>query len=212
MAVSKRLRYEVLRRDNHTCRYCGAAAPDVPLTVDHVVPVALGGRDEPSNLAAACRDCNSGKSSVPADAALVDDVAQDALRWARAMETAAVEFASKRSQAVDDHDEFITKWNSWTYEYQGERRTISIADSWPQSIDQFMAAGLSMDGLHELVDVAMNSRADDVWRYFCGCCWKRITDLQDRARELLNEAMSDPHAISERDWAVITVAEELLDA
>lgn len=23
MAISKRLRYEILRRDNHACRYCG---------------------------------------------------------------------------------------------------------------------------------------------------------------------------------------------
>lgn len=34
MAVSKRTRYEVLRRDNHACRYCGASAPEVKLTVD----------------------------------------------------------------------------------------------------------------------------------------------------------------------------------
>lgn len=27
MAVSKRLRHEVMRRDNHTCRYCGGGAP-----------------------------------------------------------------------------------------------------------------------------------------------------------------------------------------
>ena len=40
MAVSKRLRYEVLRRDNHTCRYCGAQAPDVKLTVDNMAPYA----------------------------------------------------------------------------------------------------------------------------------------------------------------------------
>ena len=39
MAVSKRTRYEVLRRDNHACRYCGASAPDAKLTVDHVLPV-----------------------------------------------------------------------------------------------------------------------------------------------------------------------------
>jgi 5-methylcytosine-specific restriction endonuclease McrA len=39
MAVSKRTRYEVLRRDNHACRYCGGIAPDVILTVDHVTPV-----------------------------------------------------------------------------------------------------------------------------------------------------------------------------
>ena len=56
MAVSKRTRFEVLRRDNHTCRYCGQSAPDVKLTVDHVLPVALGGHDDPTNLVAACKD------------------------------------------------------------------------------------------------------------------------------------------------------------
>lgn len=57
MAVSKRTRFEVLRRDNHTCRYCGQAAPDVKLTVDHVTPVALGGTDDPANLVTACAEC-----------------------------------------------------------------------------------------------------------------------------------------------------------
>jgi 5-methylcytosine-specific restriction endonuclease McrA len=32
--IPRRLRFEILRRDGHTCRYCGAQAPDVPLTVD----------------------------------------------------------------------------------------------------------------------------------------------------------------------------------
>ena len=89
MAVSKRLRYEILRRDNHTCRYCGAAAPDVKLTVDHVVPVALGGTDVAENLVAACGPCNAGKSSSSPDAPIVTDVQQDALRWQRAMAMAA---------------------------------------------------------------------------------------------------------------------------
>ena len=59
MPVSKRLRYEILRRDNHACRYCGGTAPDVVITVDHVVPVALGGSDDAGNLVAACKDCLS---------------------------------------------------------------------------------------------------------------------------------------------------------
>ena len=66
MAVTKRVRFEVLRRDNHTCRYCGASAPDTTLTVDHVTPVALGGSHDPSNLVAACKDCNAGKASTSA--------------------------------------------------------------------------------------------------------------------------------------------------
>ena len=29
MSVSKRLRYEILRRDNHACRYCEVAAKSI---------------------------------------------------------------------------------------------------------------------------------------------------------------------------------------
>ena len=57
MAVTKRMRFEILRRDNHACRYCGATAPDVKLVVDHVTPVALGGTDSPDNLVASCAAC-----------------------------------------------------------------------------------------------------------------------------------------------------------
>lgn len=112
MAVSKRLRYEVLRRDNHTCRYCGSAAPDVKLQVDHVVPKSLGGSDEPANLATACEPCNSGKSSVPADADLVDDVAQDALRWSAAMDRAAEIERKRRADVEDLIDDFSAAWDS----------------------------------------------------------------------------------------------------
>ena len=66
MAVTKRTRFEVLRRDGNRCRYCGASAADSPLTIDHVLPTALGGTDDPSNLVAACKDCNTAKkSSLP---------------------------------------------------------------------------------------------------------------------------------------------------
>ncbi|MCX5365877.1 HNH endonuclease [Streptomyces sp. NBC_00124] len=77
MAVSKRLRYEILRRDRYTCRYCGASAPDAPMRVDHVTPVALGGTDHPSNLVAACEPCNSGKTS--SIEGYVDDMQSDAV-------------------------------------------------------------------------------------------------------------------------------------
>ncbi|MYS16585.1 HNH endonuclease [Streptomyces sp. SID4982] len=82
MAVSKRLRYEILRRDNHACRYCGATAPDVKLNVDHVIPQALGGTDKPDNLVTACADCNSGKTSSLPGADPVMDVDQNHFRQA----------------------------------------------------------------------------------------------------------------------------------
>lgn len=89
MAVSKRLRYEVLRRDNHACRYCGATAPDVKLNVDHVIPTSLGGPDKPTNLVTACADYNAGKTSSMPNATAVADVDQDTLLRALAMKQVA---------------------------------------------------------------------------------------------------------------------------
>ena len=91
MAVSKRLRYEILRRDNHACRYCGAAAPQVKLNVDHVIPTSLGGSDKPENLVAACADCNGGKTSSLPDAMPVADVDQDDFRQAAELKQKAQE-------------------------------------------------------------------------------------------------------------------------
>ena len=54
MAITKRTRFEVLRRDKYTCRYCRSA--DGELTIDHVTPKALGGHDEPGNLVAQILD------------------------------------------------------------------------------------------------------------------------------------------------------------
>lgn len=59
----------VLRRDAHTCQYCGSKNKD--LTMDHVVPRSLGGASSWDNVVAACRRCNLKKGSrTPAEAGL----------------------------------------------------------------------------------------------------------------------------------------------
>lgn len=61
--LSKGIRFEVFKRDNFTCQYCGAQAPDVILEVDHINPVKLGGTNEIMNLVTSCFNCNRGKSA-----------------------------------------------------------------------------------------------------------------------------------------------------
>lgn len=70
MALTKKTRFEVLKRDGYKCRYCGRKAPDVVLHVDHVLAVSNGGTDCPSNLVAACLECNLGKSARRLDAVI----------------------------------------------------------------------------------------------------------------------------------------------
>lgn len=36
IAISKRVRFDVFKRDSFKCQYCGKSAPDVILEVDHI--------------------------------------------------------------------------------------------------------------------------------------------------------------------------------
>ncbi len=51
-------RREVLRRDHHSCQYCGS---NKHLTLDHVIPRSRGGQHTWDNVVAACERCNSKK-------------------------------------------------------------------------------------------------------------------------------------------------------
>lgn len=62
--ISKKLRFEVFKRDSFTCQYCGRSAPDVILEVDHIEAVANGGTNDIMNLITSCKDCNRGKSKI----------------------------------------------------------------------------------------------------------------------------------------------------
>lgn len=61
--ISKKLRFEVFKRDSFTCQYCGKSAPDVVLHVDHIKPVKDGGTNDIMNLITSCADCNLGKGA-----------------------------------------------------------------------------------------------------------------------------------------------------
>lgn len=63
--IPQGLRFNVFRRDNFTCRYCGKQSPEIILHLDHIKPVADGGIDAEENFATSCVDCNQGKSSKP---------------------------------------------------------------------------------------------------------------------------------------------------
>lgn len=65
MGLSKKIRFEVFKRDKFTCQYCGRSAPDVVLHVDHIKPKVDGGDSEILNLITSCQDCNLGKGAIP---------------------------------------------------------------------------------------------------------------------------------------------------
>ena len=65
--IPKSVRFEVFKRDKFSCQYCGRAAPEVLLHIDHIKPVADQGTNDITNLVTACAACNAGKRDVPLD-------------------------------------------------------------------------------------------------------------------------------------------------
>jgi 5-methylcytosine-specific restriction endonuclease McrA len=74
-SISYYLRWEKYRKEylatqNLTCHYCKqtnlkikSKDPKELATIDHVVPRALGGKNEPSNYVVACQHCNEKKGA-----------------------------------------------------------------------------------------------------------------------------------------------------
>lgn len=185
MAISKRLRYEILRRDNHTCRYCGASAPDVKLTVDHVLPVALGGQDVPENLVAACEPCNTGKTSSSPDAPVVADVERDAHRWAVAMRFAHESAREQREdEAQDCQDWLISCWrvpaDSW-----GPTYDPPLPRNWADSVARFLALGFDFGDFAVAIDLADRHGVDSRFSYMCGVLWRMHRARADVARSFI---------------------------
>jgi 5-methylcytosine-specific restriction protein A len=57
----QRLSRRVIERDGGVCQIRGPRCTWWATTTDHVIAKANGGTDDPTNLQAACRPCNSGK-------------------------------------------------------------------------------------------------------------------------------------------------------
>jgi 5-methylcytosine-specific restriction endonuclease McrA len=57
------VRVYVLERDRHQCQSCGKTEQETELTVDHIIPLAMGGSNDISNLQTLCRQCNQRKSA-----------------------------------------------------------------------------------------------------------------------------------------------------
>jgi hypothetical protein len=182
MALSKRTRFEVFKRDKFTCQYCGRRPPEVVLEVDHIHPRVEGGTDDIHNLTTACLPCNRGKAGIPLDnlAPALDELevlegVQEMLERMMNLRRSAAVAEAKR----DYEDEAIDTVHGWWL------------DCWPwgprferPSVRQFVQQ-LDMEDLRAAVDATYrrSMRRDkeslgsaEIFRYFCGVCRNMIRE------------------------------------
>ena len=169
-AVSTRLRFEVLKRDLFKCQYCGVNADDAVLHVDHVIAIANGGSNDPSNLVTACSVCNLGKSDVPLEK-LAAPVSKAVDR-----ECEAVQLALRHVQASKDREEIICQ----VALALSPKFKVGIGHNVHKAIANFIKS-LGVDETLEAAQIAgRNTAAEDKFKYFCGVCWTKYRELNSR--------------------------------
>lgn len=109
VAIPKRTRFEVFKRDKFTCQYCGAKAPEVVLQCDHVRPVADGGENGILNLVTSCEACNGGKGAV-----LLSD-------------SSAIDVQRLQIEALEERRQQLEMMLQWRDELQG--MTVDAVDA-----------------------------------------------------------------------------------
>lgn len=60
--VSNKMRFSIYERDGFKCANCGASYKYAKLEIDHIIPIAKGGKTTYDNLQTLCHKCNVEKS------------------------------------------------------------------------------------------------------------------------------------------------------
>lgn len=165
MAVSVRTRFEIFKRDNFTCRYCGRVSPDVVLEVDHIIPVCEGGTDDPINLATACWECNHGKSGIPLSESLTGEDPHDRaisiLERERQLREYNAVLQSARERREDDAWELLREWTD-----NPDLDTFNRRDfSWLVNTLEWVPT----ETIRQYMDAAERAGATRDLRYVKGC-------------------------------------------
>lgn len=176
-STSKKLRFDVFKRDAFACQYCGKHPPDVILEADHITPIAHGGKTEMDNLVAACFDCNRGKGKTPLDVI------------PQSLQSKAEETQEREAQLAGYRK--IIERKSKREEKDCWRVAEALIPGAEAGINRYWLRGIKIFvrnlDLHVVLDAAEMSRGripfskSKRFHYFCGVCWNKI-----RAKEQPN--------------------------
>lgn len=170
--ISKRVRFNVFKRDLFTCQYCGNKPPTVILEIDHVHPVSQGGTNDSDNLITACFDCNRGKSDVLLSAIPESLAARAELMREKLDQVKAYQRLLKSIKATEDRmvDEVEAVFKLY---FDGFR----FAEPFRNSVKVFIQK-LPVDVVTNAMHRACSriEMRDAAVKYFCGICWRIIRE------------------------------------
>jgi hypothetical protein len=168
--LSKKIRFNVFKRDSFQCQYCGQTPPKVVLEIDHIQPVSKGGKNNIDNLLTACFDCNRGKSNglltaIPMSILEKAEILKEKQEQVKAFEKLNKAIQRKVQKDINTvEDAFRVFFPDYYFN-----------DGFRTSVKRFLE-DLPVFEVVDAMDKACSrcNRINDVTKYFCGICWKKI--------------------------------------
>lgn len=173
--ISKKLRFDIFKRDSFSCLYCGQTPPAVVLEVDHIIPVCKGGGNNPDNLVTACFSCNRGKGGVPLTVtpeSLSDQA--ERIKEGEAQLKAFRKVIKAQKERIE-----ADAWSVVRALYGESRDTANRAEF--LSIKKFLEK-LPVESVSDAAETAyakFTNTESRRFKYFCGICWNIIRSDAD---------------------------------
>lgn len=171
--ISKRVRFEVFKRDLFKCAYCGRTPPAVVLHADHITPVSKGGKNTQDNLITACFDCNLGKSNIPLTS-VPESFADKALRMRELRDQ------MKALGKLSDEIMAMTKKDTWQAIRCLFGDHVNEIDKKIFASMQLFVEKIGLDGVRKAAQIAISKKGhlseNQKFLYFCGICWRTIKE------------------------------------
>jgi len=164
--VSKKLRFEVFKRDAFTCQYCGRKSPDVVLRCDHVRPVADGGPSDILNLITACFDCNAGKGArtLSDNAVLSKQMDQLAeLQERRAQLDMMIEWRDELQRLDDDTVAAIEERIAGRYGFNLTENGRNLVRKWLKKYSVTEVLSAADEALAAYLQIEKDKPTDESW-------------------------------------------------
>lgn len=171
--LTKKTRFDVFKRDQFRCAYCGSCPPVVILEIDHITPVSKGGTNSAENLITACFDCNRGKGA--AELSVVPDSLQkraeliaEKHEQMKAMDRLLKATKKREEKKIDEIEEIFCKEFKKLFSERFRASVRGFLQSLPFS-DVEMAIWKSCSR-------KKGGDPEGALKYFCGICWNMIKE------------------------------------
>jgi len=171
-SISKKIRFEVFKRDSFTCQYCSAKPPKVPLELDHLIPVCKGGKNNIDNLITACFDCNRGKSGNE-----LTSIPKTLIEKSECRRLALIQYKEYQKIISDEKNQMDIDINSIEIVYNTIFEDYIFTEKFKISVKNFIKL-LGVEVVINAMETACSKmrHEDKALKYFCGICWNIIKE------------------------------------